>query len=354
MFKSPQTLADLADTLGATVEGDGQREVSTLCGIDEAQRGALTFATDAKRIAQLAGSQASGAIVPAAADLPEGLGQQITLLKVEDVQMALIALLQAVAPSEDMPPAGVHPLAVVDAAAQVDPTAAIGPFVRIGPGAVIEAGTQLAAHVSIGANVQVGPQCVLAEGVVIRYGSVLGQRVRIGPNSVIGHDGFGYHFKDGVHHKVPHVGNVVIEDDVELGACVCIDRAKWGSTRIGQGAKIDNLVQIAHNVQVQPGAVMAALVGVAGSARVGRFAVLGGHVGVRDNIEIGDGTTIGACSCLAQSTPGGETLFGIPAKDARTKMRELSAQAKLPDLMKRVKTLEKRISDSGAATNNQE
>jgi UDP-3-O-[3-hydroxymyristoyl] glucosamine N-acyltransferase len=353
MFERSRRLSELAELLGATVEGDGSREVSALAGIDEATPGTLTFATDAKRIARLANCQAEGAIVPAGEALPEDLGP-LTLLKVEDVQMALISLLQAVAPPEDLPQAGVEASASIDPSARVDASVAIGPFVRIGPGAVIEAGCRLAANVNVGANVRLGKECVLAEGAVIRYGSVLGERVRIGPNSVIGHDGFGYHFKGGVHHKVPHVGNVVIEDDVEVGACACIDRAKWGSTRIGQGAKIDNLVQIAHNVQVQPGAVMAALVGVAGSAQIGRFAVLGGHVGVRDNIEVGDGTTIGACSCLAQSTPGGETLFGIPAKDARTKMRELSAQAKLPDLMKRVRQLEKRISDSGAATNDQE
>ncbi len=354
MFERPRRLSELAELLGATVEGDGSREVSALAAIDEAAPGTLTFATDAKRIARLGNCQAEGAIVPLSEELPNALADQLTLLKVEDVQMALISLLQALAPPEDLPSAGVDASASVDPSAEVHASAAIGPFVRIGPGAVIEADCRLAAHASVGANVRLGKQCVLAEGAVIRYGSILGDRVRIGPNSVIGHDGFGYHFKDGVHHKVPHVGNVVIEDDVEIGACACIDRAKWGSTRIGQGAKIDNLVQIAHNVQVQPGAVMAALVGVAGSARIGRFAVLGGHVGVRDNIDVGDGTTIGACSCLAQSTPGGETLFGIPAKDARTKMRELSAQAKLPDLMKRIRQLEKRISDSGAATNDQE
>jgi UDP-3-O-[3-hydroxymyristoyl] glucosamine N-acyltransferase len=265
--------------------------------------------------------------------------------------MALIALLQDAAPPEDLPETGIHPSAVIDPSAKVSPSAAVGPFVRIGPGAIVEAGTRLAANVSIGAHCRVGSNCVLAEGVVVRRDCVIGNGVRIGSNSVVGQDGFGYHFKDGVHHKVPHVGNVVIEDDVELGACTCIDRAKWGSTTIGRGAKIDNLVQIAHNVQVAPGAVMAALVGVAGSARIGQYAVLGGHVGIRDNIEVGEGTTVGACSCLAQSCPPGQTLFGIPAKDARTKMRELSAQAKLPELMKRVKALEKRNGDRGPSTN---
>ena len=168
-------------------------------------------------------------------------------------------------------------------------------------------------------------------------------RVRIGPNCVIGHDGFGYAFSEGVHHKVPHAGNVVIEDDVELGACTCVDRAKWGSTVIGRGSKLDNLIQVAHNVQLGKGVVIAGCTGIAGSTRIGDFVVIGGGASIRDNISIGDGTRVGACAAVSGSWGPGETILGIPARDAGKAAREILAINKLPELIKRVRALEKKV-----------
>ena len=195
----------------------------------------------------------------------------------------------------------------------------------------------------VGAGATLGRDVVLLEGAVVRYGCVLGDRVRIGSNSVIGYDGFGYYHLDGVHHKIPHAGNVVIEDDVEIGACSCVDRAKFGSTRICAGAKIDNLVQIAHNVHIGPGCLLAGHSGVAGSTKLGAYVVMGGHSGVRDNVSVGSGVRIAACSGVAADVPDGEAMAGTPALPAREEMRIMKAGKKLPDLLKRVKDLEARL-----------
>jgi UDP-3-O-[3-hydroxymyristoyl] glucosamine N-acyltransferase len=189
----------------------------------------------------------------------------------------------------------------------------------------------------------VGDDCVLAEGAVIRGRSVIGNRVRIGPNSVIGYDGFGFQTVDGVHRRFPHIGNVVIEDDVEIDACSCIDRGKFGSTRICRGVKIDNLVQVAHNCLVGPGSILAGQVGIAGSVKLGRYCVLGGQVGVRDNLTIGDGAQVAAQAGVMQDLPAGDKYAGTPARPATEMIRMWHSLAKLPDLLKHVRELESRL-----------
>jgi UDP-3-O-[3-hydroxymyristoyl] glucosamine N-acyltransferase len=197
--------------------------------------------------------------------------------------------------------------------------------------------------VCLGRDVRVGGECRLHEGVVVRHGCTLGERVEIGPNSVIGQDGFGYYFQDGAHHKVPHIGTVVIEDDVEIGACSCVDRAKFGATRIGAGTKIDNLVQIAHNVETGRGCLLAGQVGIAGSARLGDTVVLGGHAGVRDNIRLGDGVQAAAFSAVAGDIEAGQVVGGVPARPVREQMRAVHAAAKTPEMAKKLRDLQARI-----------
>jgi UDP-3-O-[3-hydroxymyristoyl] glucosamine N-acyltransferase len=339
MFPHPTTAGQLASRLEATLEGPGDVELRGLAAIDQAGPGELTFASDARHARNLAKSRASAALVPVGLDVSAGC----TLLRVANVELALNVILAEMAGEEDLPPVGVA------ASADVADDVQLGAEVRIGPGAVVGAGCRigegsaLLPGVVLGRGVTVGQQCVLAENVTVRHGCAVGDRVRIGPGSVIGQDGYGYAHANGVHHKVPHAGSVVIEDDVELGACVCVDRAKWGATRIGAGAKIDNLVQIAHNVQVGPGCLLASQVGIAGSARLGRFVVMGGQVGIKDNIDIADGVEVGACACLPQSAGPGERLLGIPARDARQYLREQKALASLPELLRRVKHLEQQL-----------
>lgn len=349
MFETPTSVQTVADAIGAELDGDATLEVQGFAGLAEAGPTDLTFAADTKRLDGLRDSAAMAAIVSADAPAPAEL-KKTTLLRVPHVLSAVSRLLGTFGVSETLPPVGVDASAVVDAAAEVSPDAAIGPMVYVGPGCKIGPGTSLCAGAKLSAGVTVGRDCVIGENAVIRHHCWIGDRVRIGPCSVIGHDGFGYNFIDGRHEKVPHVGTVIVESDVEIAACSCVDRAKWGRTVIGAGTKIDNLVQVAHNVRLGNGCLLASQVGIAGSTTVGDFVVMGGHVGVRDNIEIGSGVQVGACTCIPQSVPPKTTLLGLPAREARQTLREWTAINKLPDLLKQVRTLQQRIEHLESAT----
>jgi UDP-3-O-[3-hydroxymyristoyl] glucosamine N-acyltransferase len=333
------TLREVADLVGGTVEGDASTVIDGIAAVESAGPSDLTFAADQRHGARIAESKAGAAIVgrsPASAPMP--------LVRVGDVQAAVAKLLGHVGEMEDFPPVGVHPTAVVSPRAQVAPDARIGPGAVVGDRSSIGPGCILCAHVAVNSDVALGRDCVLFEGVVVKPGCAIGDRVRIGPNSVIGHDGFGYRTEGGVHHRIPHVGNVVIEDDVDIGACACVDRAKFGSTRIGAGTKIDNLVQVAHNVQVGRGCILVGQCGIAGSAKLGQYVVVGGNAGIRDNITLGDGVHCSAFAAVAADVPDGQAVAGIPAAPARDMYRQLQAAAKLPELLKRVKELEARLS----------
>ncbi len=340
MNSMPMTVNQIAELLGGVVEGDGEVAIESVASIDEAGGGQITFAMDKKRASALSGCEASAAIVPQG-----DIDAPMTLIRVSDVSLAIVELLEAIAAPEDLPREGVDPSATVAPDAELGAGAAIGPGVRIGRGARIGAGCVLCANVVIGADVELDESVVLLAGAVVASGCKVGKRVRIGPNSVIGADGFGYHTADGVHRKIPHIGNVIIEDDVELGACSCVDRAKFGSTVVGSGTKIDNLVQIAHNVQVGGGCILVAQCGVAGSTKLGRYVVLGGGSGVRDNVVLGDGVQCAAHSAIASSIDAGQTVAGTPARAIREEFRVLAAMHKLPDLLKRVKALESRLEE---------
>ncbi len=336
--EKPITVREVADLVGGCVEGDETVRVGALAAMSAAGEGDLTFAADARYASRLAESKASAAIVAA-----EPAEAPMALIRVANVQAALAKLLGHLAGPEDLPPVGTHASAVVAPDAEVAPDAAVGPGVVIGAGARVGAGSVLCAHVVVGARAAVGARSVLREGVVVAAGCVIGDRVRIGPNSAIGQDGFGYYFADGAHRKIPHAGHVVIEDDVEIGACSCVDRAKFGATRIGAGTKIDNLVQVAHNVQIGRGCILAGLSGVAGSTRLGRGVVIGGHAGIRDNVSLGDGAQVAACSAVAGDVPDGQTVAGVPAAPAREQLRTLKALPKVPELLRRVRELEARL-----------
>ncbi len=333
------TLGRLADLLGAELDGDPSATVASVAPIDRAGPDELTFALDARNAARLADSQAGAALVDRSV-----VSAPMPLLRVEDVNAALIRLLGELRPEPHLPAAGCADSACVDPSAEVDPSARIGPGAVVGPGCRVGADTVLSANVVLGADVSVGEACRLDPGAVVGDRCRIGDRVRIGPNSVIGHEGFGYYpTSDGRHVAIPHAGNAVLGDDVELGACVCVDRAKFGSTVVGEGTKVDNLVQIAHNVQVGPHCLLVAQVGIAGSTRLGHHVVLGGHVGVRDNVSVGDGVRCAAYSAIAGDVPDGESVGGIPAEKAGMMLRIYRAKTRLPELLKRVKALESKV-----------
>jgi UDP-3-O-[3-hydroxymyristoyl] glucosamine N-acyltransferase len=330
-------LRELAELVGGRVEGDASVIVTGIAPLDAAGPGELTFADD-RHAAELANCRASAALVGQKAQ-----SASMPLVRVASVQAAVGKVLGLVAGPEDLPPVGRHPTAIIAPDAAVGPDAAIGPGVVIGAGASVGPRSVLCANVCLGAGVAVGADTVLFEGVVVRRGCRLGDRVRVGPNSVIGFEGFGYYFEAGAHRRVPHGGVVVIEDDVELGACTCIDRAKFGATRIGAGTKVDNLVQIAHNVRVGRNCLMAAQVGIAGSARLGEMVVLGGGAGVRDNITIGDRAQSAAHAAIAADVPAEQIVAGMPAVGASEYFRMYKSLQRLPELMKTVREMDARL-----------
>ena len=339
MTHNPTTVDQIARAIGAEVEGDAREVIRSAAAIGSAAAGDITFAVDPHRAKSLADCQATAAVVG-----PDMQGRPgMTLLRVSDPQAAFARVLAMLAPPEDLPPAGVHPSATVDQAARLGDGVAVAANVVVGPGAEIGDNVVLCANVCLGANAIVGEGSILMPGVVVGRDCTIGQRCRIHPNAVIGADGFGYYFRDGVHHKITHAGTVEIGDDVEIGACSCVDRAKFGATRIGDGTKIDNLVQIAHNVQIGRGALLASLVGVAGSAELGDHVVLGGHAVIRDNVTVGSGVQVAGFSGIGQDTEAGQAVGGVPAFPMGQFLRCHVVYKKLPEMSKKLRQLQARL-----------
>ncbi len=334
------TAAQLAERLGGQVVGDSALKLNGFAPADSAKPGELTFAENESYFARAENSSAAAILV--AEDYGEN-GRK-TQIRVPNARTAFAQVLPLFFPEPPFPP-GQHPTAVISASAQIDPTAHIGPGcvvgerARIGPGVVLQA------------RDFVGDDCVLGEGVrlfpqVTLYPrSILGKRVRIHAGTVIGADGFGYVFDQGQHRKVPQVGQVILHDDVEVGANVAIDRAALGATVIGKGTKIDNLVQIAHNVTIGEHCIIVAQVGIAGSTKIGSFTTIAGQVGIAGHLRIGDRVTIAAQSGVMNHIPEGQKWMGTPAHPDRITKRQWLAADRLPELLRRVGELEKQLAE---------
>lgn len=335
--------AEIAHHLSGQVIGDPSLILKGFAPADRAQPGDLTFAENEDYFYRAEQSAASAIIV----DGPFSSTSK-TLIRVPNARVAFARALQLFFPEPTLP-AGIHPTAIVAASAQTDPTAHIGPYciigenVKIGPRSVLQGGNHL------GANCRLGEQVNLFPNVVLYPRTEVGNRVRIHAGTVIGADGFGYVQDRGVHLKVPQIGNVVIGDDVEIGANVTIDRGALGPTIIGKGSKIDNLVQIAHNVTLGDHCIIVSQAGIAGSTRLGNYVVLGGQVGLAGHLKIGNGVTIAAQSGVMDNIPDGEKWFGYPAQPDRQTKRHILAVRQLPALIKRVRDLEKRLGADPAA-----
>jgi len=335
------TSGALAKALSATLVGPDDIAVARLGSLENADGATLTFIRDARHAQRWSASKARCAIVSHGAEPADHDPCARALLIVDDADNALIRLLESVTPPHIAPLRGVHTGATIDQSAHVAPDAMIGPNVVVGPGSRVGSLTALHANVTLGANVSVGERCDIRAGVVIEDRCTVADGVIIHANSVVGADGFGYRPGPAGPVKIPHAGNVVIESGVELGACVTIDRGKFGSTRIGENAKIDNHVQIGHNCDIGRGAILCGACGLSGSVRVGDGATLSGGVGVKDNITIGAGATIGARSGVMDNIPPNEVWLGYPARPARQTMRIISVESRLPELASTVKRLSK-------------
>jgi UDP-3-O-[3-hydroxymyristoyl] glucosamine N-acyltransferase len=329
-------LSEVADLLGGELVGTDDPEITGAAGIEDAGPGDLTFLARRKFGDAVAASRATAVIV--------GPGQQVDrpAIRVSDPYGAFATFLERWLPDLDrIFPVGIHPTAVIEPGADVTAAASIGPYSVIGPGTVVGEGSRLGAHVILGCDVTVGRDCLLYAGVTVREDCRLGDRVIIHSGVVIGSDGFGYLPAPKMIRKIPQVGVVEIQDDVEIGAGSCVDRATTGRTVVGVGSKIDNLVQIGHNVRLGAMCSLSAQTGIAGSCTLDDGVIAGGQVGIADHLKIGSGVKIGAQSGIAKDVPAGQNVFGSPALDVVETFRMFAALRKLPELLRRVSQLEK-------------
>jgi UDP-3-O-[3-hydroxymyristoyl] glucosamine N-acyltransferase len=332
-------LRDLADRLGCRLEGDGDVEIDRVAAIDSAGPGDLTFLANPKYTHALARTRASAVIL--AEDAPAA---PCAMLRTAEPYVTLARALRAVNPP-DRPAPGIHPSALIEEGAEVAPDACIGPFVHVGRDARIGARSILHGFSEVGSGARIGADCVVHTHVAIRERVTLGDRVVVQNGAVIGADGFGFATTAaGVHEKIPQVGVVVIEDDVEIGANSAVDRPAVGETRVGAGTKIDNLVQVAHGVRIGRNVFLAAQVGIAGSTTVGDGVVLAGQVGVAGHLAIGDRVRATAQTGISHSIPAGALVSGYPAFDNREWLKATAVFQRLPDVRRTLQDLDRRLS----------
>lgn len=324
------TSASVAAALGAELRGPGDIPLRRLNTVHAAGPEDLTFIRSPKYAAMWQASRARAVLIAAKTELPP-TDRNPAVLIVPDADLALIRAIPLFKPPELPPTLGVHPSAIVDPTAQIDPAASIGPMCIIGPGCVIGAHAILRPRVTLGIGVRVGQHTELEPGAVIHDHCVIGSRCTIHSNCVIGADGFGFRPSPdgrGVI-KIPHAGNVEIGDHVELGACTCIDRGKFGPTIIGAGTKMDNHVQIAHNVIIGRSCLIAGCTGIAGSVVIEDGVMIGGHCGIADNLRIGKGARLAAFAAVMADVAPGQTVIGVPAVPHIQFFREKATMAKL-------------------------
>jgi UDP-3-O-[3-hydroxymyristoyl] glucosamine N-acyltransferase len=335
-------LSEVAGSLGCTLEGDGAIEIRGVRGIREAGPEDVTFVANARYLEALGGSRAGAVIlgpgVPAPPREADALGP-LAVLRAANPYLAFARALTLFHPRPPTPP-GIHPTAVLEERVAVGAGVSIGPFVWVGGRSEIGDGCVLEAHAAVGRGARLGRECLIHPRAVLGDGTWLGDRVIVQSGAVVGSDGFGYApDRDRRYHKIPQVGRVVLEDDVEVGANATIDRATMGETRIGRGTKIDNLVQIAHNVRVGEDTVIVAQVGISGSTTVGSRVTIAGQAGLVGHLRVGNDVTIGAQAGVTKDVPDGAIVLGSPAIPHVEFKRQLAVLARLPGLARRMKGL---------------
>jgi len=331
------TVAYLAEQIGGEVIGDGMVTISGIAPAASARVGDLTFAEKDSYLAAAEASEASAILVPAGFQSATKV-----LIRVKDARVAIAKVLPLFFPPAAHD-AGIHSSAVVDPTAIIDATATVGPHCIISAGVRIGARSVLMGGNHLGRDTQIGEDVCLHPNVVLYAKTQVGNRVNIHAGTTIGSDGYGYVFDQGRHRKMMQVGNVVIHDDVEIGSNTSIDRGALGSTVIGQGTKIDNLVHVAHNVVMGRHCLIMGQVGFAGSTQLSDYVVIASQSGIAGHLKLGTQATIGAKSGVMRDIPAGETVLGYPAAPDKQAKRQWIAMAQLPDALRRLKALEKRI-----------
>lgn len=334
-----KSLGAIATALGASLEGDPTILVRGVAPLGDAGPDQISFVTSSKAMVAARSTRAGALVVS-----KEFSDASCPLLRCDRPHLAVIALLRLFHPVLPVAP-GIHPSAIIADSATIHESATVGPCVVVEARAMIGAEARLFPYVYVGEGSVIGDGSLLYPGVVVREGVRLGRRVTVHSGAVLGADGFGYAFDGHAHQKIPQVGGVVIEDDVEIGSNTTIDRASVGNTIVRRGTKIDNLVQVAHHVVIGEHALIAAQVGIAGSSRIGNRAVLAGQVGVADHVTIGDGVQVGAQSGIPSDVPPGIQVLGSPALPISEARRVYISIARLPELVKTVRRLKRRLGE---------
>jgi UDP-3-O-[3-hydroxymyristoyl] glucosamine N-acyltransferase len=335
------SLTVIADMLGTACPSHADRDIRGANSLKDASETDISVISADRYAKQYAATRA-GAVI-AGKKIRFTPRPEVPTLLVDDPELSLVKVLELLAPPVPHPPEGVHPSAVVSPSAVLETGVAIGPFVTIGAGSRIGRNTKIHSSVSIGDQVSIGSDCVIYPNTVVRERITIGNRVILHACVVVGTDGFGYRWDGRQHAKVPQIGTVVIEDDVEIGSCTCVDRAKFFETRIGRGTKIDNQVQIAHNVRIGMHAILCGQAGVAGSAQIGNGVVLGGAVAVRDHITMGDGAMAAGHAAVFEDVAAKTTVSGVPALPHRQTLREQGSLRRLPEIITELRKLQEEV-----------
>lgn len=335
------SVKDLAARVGGEIVGDDNLEVIGVSSIDQAYPGSLAFIVQARYDQFLAETAASAVLVRPDSPIVENK----TLIKVANPYLAFVRIAREVFRIGEPVAKGIHPTALIAPSAELGKNVSVAAYAIVEEGARIGDNTIIGEHAIIGRSSILGARCQIGSRVMVTHQIKIGNEVIIQSGSVIGSDGFGY-VKDGeVSYKIPHIGAVVLEDRVEIGANCAIDRATFGETRIRRGAKLDNLIHVAHNVEIGENTVIAAQTGISGSTKIGKNVIIAGQVGFVGHIEIGDGAIFGAQAGVTKSIPAGLTVSGYPAKDHNLAKREEAATRRGPELLKRVKKLEQKLGE---------
>ena len=336
------TAEQIANVIGGRVEGNKDAKVHTFAKIEEGTEGAISFLSNPKYTHYLYNTKSSIVIVNEDLELEKDV--DATLIRVKNAYESIAKLLQIYEASKPKK-TGVAPQAYIAPSAKLGNNCYVGPFAYVGEGAEIGDGCQIYPHAVIGDNVKVGTNCIFYPNTTIYQGCKIGNNVTIHAGSVIGADGFGFAPGADGYDKIPQIGIVVIEDNVEIGANTCVDRSTMGATVIHKGVKLDNLVQVAHNVEIGENTVMSAQVGIAGSTKVGSWCMFGGQVGLAGHITIGDKTFLGAQSGVPGSLKGGEELIGTPPMNPRAYFKSQAIFRRLPDMYKDFNDAKKKIEE---------
>lgn len=336
------TAEQIASVIGGKIEGDKDAKVRTFAKIEEGVEGAISFLSNPKYTHYIYDTKSSVVIVNEDVELEGTIAP--TLIRVKNAYESIAQLLQIYEASKPKK-TGVSPQAYISPTAKLGKDCYVGPFACIGEGTFIGDGCQIYPHAVIGDNVKMGNNCILYPNTTVYQGCKIGNNVTLHAGSVIGADGFGFAPNADGYDKIPQIGIVTIEDNVEIGANTCVDRSTMGSTVIRKGVKLDNLVQIAHNVEIGENTVMSAQVGIAGSTKVGSWCMFGGQVGLAGHITIGDKTFLGAQSGVPGSLKGGEELIGTPPMNPRNYFKSQAIFRRLPDMYKELEALKKTIEE---------